>query len=75
MRYCEAVISSSSSSGVITTEFYCDWKDRLYSSASECFRDCSSLLISKSEASLILLLVLSLFVLFLVFLLAKAVLE
>jgi hypothetical protein len=74
MRYCEAVISSSFPD-VVRTEFYCDWKDRLYSSASECFRDCSPLLISKSEASLILLLVLSLFVLFLVLLLAKAVLE
>jgi hypothetical protein len=74
MRYCEAVVSSDVL-GRIRTEFYCDWKDTLYRSASECFRDCSPLLISKSEASFIVLLVFSLFVLGLVFGLIKAVLE
>ncbi len=74
MRYCEAVITSELP-GVINTKFYCDWRDQLYSSASECFRECSSLLISKSEASFLILLVLSLFVLSLVILLAKAVVE
>ncbi len=74
MRYCEAVITSDAPL-LIQTRFYCDWNDTLYSSASECFSRCSPLLISKSEATFILLLVLSLFVLFLVLLLAKAVVE
>ncbi len=74
MRYCEAVITSDHPR-VISTKFYCDWRDQLYSSASECFRECSPLLISKSEASFIVLLVVSLFVLGLVLLLAKAVVE
>ncbi len=74
MRYCQPVISSDFQ-GAINTRFYCDWNDILYSSASECFHECSSLLISKSEASFLILLVLSLFVLSLVILLAKAVVE
>jgi hypothetical protein len=74
VRYCEPVVSSDIL-GRIRTEFYCDWNDQLYQSASECFRECSSLLISKSEASFLILLVVSLFVLGLVFLLAKAVVE
>ncbi len=74
MRYCEAVITSDASS-MIQTKFYCDWRDQLYSSASECFNECSSLLISKSDAYFIVLLVFSLFVLFLVLALVKVVLE
>jgi len=74
MRYCEAVISSDFP-GVINTRFYCDWRDQLYSSASQCFSECSPLLISKSDAYFIVLLVFSLFVLFLVLALAKLVLE
>jgi len=74
MRYCEAVIHSSLP-GMIETKFYCDWRDQLYSSASQCFSECSPLLISKSDAYFIVLLVFSLFVLFLVFALAKVVLE
>ncbi len=74
MRYCEAVITSDLP-GVINTKFYCDWNDTLYSSASECFNQCSSLLISKSEFSFLILLVFSLFVLGLVLLLAKAVVD
>jgi len=74
MRYCEAVIGSSRSS-VIYTQFYCDWSGQLYASASECFDQCSSLLISKSDAYFIVLLVFSLFVLFLVLGLLKVVLE
>jgi hypothetical protein len=73
MRYCEAVIQSSQS--VIETHFYCDWKGVFYTSPSECFAQCSSLLISKSEASFIVLLVFSLFVLGLVLGIVKAVLE
>jgi hypothetical protein len=41
----------------------------------QCFSECSSLLISRSDAQFIILLTLSLFVLFLVVVLAKAVLE
>ncbi len=74
MRYCQAIVQSSRP-GMIETRFYCDWQDKLYSSASECFRECSSLLISKSEASFLILLVFSLFVVGLVLLLAKAVVE
>jgi hypothetical protein len=74
MRYCEAVITSDLP-GVINTGFYCDWRDQLYSSASECFRECSPLLISKSDAYFLVLLVFSLFVLFLVLALVKVVLE
>jgi hypothetical protein len=74
MRYCEAVLSSPLP-GVIRTDFYCDWNGVLYSSASQCFNECSPLLISKSDAYFLLLLVFSLFVLFLVLALAKVVLE
>jgi hypothetical protein len=74
MRYCEAVIQGSVVEG-IHTRFYCDWNSQLYESASECFNQCSSLLISKSDAYFIVLLVFSLFVLFLVLALAKVVLE
>jgi len=74
MRYCEAVITSELP-GFINTKFYCDWNGVLYSSASECFDNCSPLLISKSEASFIVLLVFSLFVLGLVFGVVKAVVE
>jgi hypothetical protein len=73
MRYCEALIQSS---GIrINTVHFCDWNGVIYSSASECFNQCSSLLISKSDAYFIVLLVFSLFVLFLVLALAKVVLE
>jgi hypothetical protein len=74
MRYCEAVIQGSGIGG-IHTRFYCDWQDTIYGSASECFNQCSPLLISKSDAYFIVLLVFSLFVLFLVLALAKVVLE
>jgi len=74
MRYCEAVFQSSFPR-LIETRFYCDWNDTLYVSASECVSRCSPLLISKSDAHFIVLLVLSLFVLFLVSLLMKVVLE
>jgi len=73
MRYCEAVIQDSSEG--FNTVFYCDWNGVIYSSASQCFSECSSLLISKSDAYFIVLLVFSLFVLFLVLALAKVVLE
>jgi len=74
MRYCEAVITSRLP-GLIRTEFYCDWNDTLYSSASECVARCSPLLISKSEATFIVLLVFSLFALGLVLGLVKALVE
>ena len=74
MRYCEPVITSVVP-GVINTRFFCDWNSRLYQSASECFNQCSPLLISKSDAYFLVLLVFSLFVLFLVLALAKVVLE
>lgn len=74
MRYCEAVITSDLP-GVVRTKFFCDWNSQLYESASECFYNCSPLLISKSDAYFLVLLVLSLFVLFLVLALAKVVLE
>jgi hypothetical protein len=74
MRYCEAVITSDAPL-MIQTKFYCDWQDRIYQSASECFNECSPLLISKSDAYFLVLLVFSLFVLFLVLVLMKVVLE
>ncbi len=69
MRYCEALLQGGN------TVHFCDWNGVIYSSASECFNECSSLLISKSDAYFIVLLVFSLFVLFLVLALAKVVLE
>jgi len=74
VRYCEPVIQGSLIKG-IHTRFYCDWQDRIYESASECFNQCSPLLISKSDAYFLVLLVFSLFVLFLVMALVKVVLE
>ncbi len=73
MRYCEAILQTSGNR--LNTVFYCDWRNQLYSSASECFSQCSPLLISKSDAYFIVLLVFALFVLFLVIALAKVVLE
>jgi len=66
---------NSDNFGRIRTEFFCDWNGYLYQSVSECFLECSPLLISKSEASFIVLLVFSLFVLGLVFGIIKAVVE
>jgi hypothetical protein len=74
MRYCEPIIQGNALRG-INTYFYCDWKDRLYSSASECFNNCSPLLVSKSDVHFIVLLVASLFVLVIVSFLMKVVLE
>jgi len=73
MRYCEPVITGFG--GLIRTQFYCDWQDRLYSSASECFKGCSPLLISKSDTNFIILLIVSLFILLLISWVAKSVLE
>jgi hypothetical protein len=74
MRYCEAVLSSPLP-GMIETKFYCDWRDQLFSSVSECFVQCSPLMISKSEASFLVLLVFSLFVMGLVLGIVKVVVE
>jgi hypothetical protein len=74
MRYCEPIIQGDVLRG-ISTHFYCDWEDRLYSSASECFNSCSPLLVSKSDVHFIVLLVASLFVLVIVSFLMKVVLE
>jgi len=74
MRYCEAIFVSDIP-GAVETRFFCDWNSQLYQSASECFNQCSPLLISKSDAYFLVLLVFSLFVLFLVLALAKVVLE
>ncbi len=74
MRYCEPVYTSEMPF-TVKTYFYCDWQNRLYESASECFSQCSPLLISKSDAYFIVLLVFSLFVLFLVLALVKVALE
>ncbi len=74
MDYCVPVYSSPIQ-GVVQTRFFCDWNQTFYESASQCIQECSSLMISKSEASFIVLLVFSLFVLFLVSLIAKAILE
>jgi len=74
MDYC-APIYNSPAPGVVTTQFFCDWNSQFYESASECVRECSSLMISKSDATFIVLLILSLFVLLLVSWTAKAILE
>jgi len=74
MRYCEAVITSDPL-GMINTRFYCDWNSQIYTDASRCVAECSTLLISKSDAYFIVLLVFSLFVFFLVLALMKVVLE
>jgi hypothetical protein len=74
LRYCQAVVSSDHL-GRIRTEFFCDWNGYLYQSVAECFLECSPFLISKSEASFIVILVFSLFVLGLVFGIIKTVVE
>jgi hypothetical protein len=74
MRYCEAITGSGLGQNV-NTYFFCDWNGQLYTSANDCFNSCSSLLISKSDASFIVILIVSLFVLFLVSWIAKAILE
>jgi len=74
MDYCVPVYSSPRS-GVVQTKFFCDWNLQFYDSASQCVQECSSLLISKSDAYFLVLLVFSLFVLFLVLALVKVVLE
>jgi hypothetical protein len=74
MDYC-APVYSSPIPGVVETRFFCDWNLQLYDSASQCFQECSSLMISKSDASFIVILIISLFVLFLVLGILKAILE
>jgi len=74
MDYCTPVYDSPVP-GVVRTKFFCDWNLRLYDSASQCVQECSNLMISKSDASFIVLLVLSLFVLFLILGILKAILE
>jgi hypothetical protein len=74
MDYCVPVYSSPSS-GAVQTLFFCDWNSQFYDSASQCIQECSQLMISKSDASFIVLLIVSLFVLFLISWIAKAILE
>jgi hypothetical protein len=74
MDYCVPVYSSPLP-GVVQTQFFCDWNSQFYGSASQCVQECSSLMVSKSDASFIVLLIVSLFVLFLISWIAKAVLE
>ncbi len=74
MDYCVPVYSSPTP-GVVETKFFCDWNLQIYTDPVQCFTECSSLLISKSDAYFIVLLVFSLFVLGLILLLAKAVVD
>jgi len=74
MDYCVPVYSSPLP-GTVQTKFFCDWNLQFYDSASQCVQECSSLMISKSEASFIVLLIVSLFALMLVSWIAKAILE
>jgi hypothetical protein len=74
MNYCQPVYESPLP-GTIRTRFFCDWNQTFYESASQCVQECSDLLISKSEASFIIILILSLFVLFIVLGVLKAILE
>jgi len=72
--YCVPVYDSPIP-GVVRTSFFCDWNLQFYDSASSCIQECSKLMISKSEASFITLLIISLFLLFLVLGILKAILE
>jgi hypothetical protein len=74
MDYCQPIIQGSLEEGV-NTYFYCDWDGVLYQSALECYSQCSQLLISRSDAQFIVLLVFSLFVLFVVVLFFKVVVD
>jgi len=74
MDYCVPVYSSPLP-GIVQTKFFCDWNQTFYTDASKCVQECSTLMISKSEASFIILLILSLFVLFLILGILKAILE
>jgi hypothetical protein len=74
MDYCQPVIEGSVQDG-IRTFYFCDWNGVLYSTASDCYSQCSALLISRSDAQSIILLVFSLFVLFVVVLLFKLVVD
>jgi hypothetical protein len=74
MNYCQPVYESPLP-GTVQTRFFCDWNQTFYESASQCIQECSDLMISRSEASFIVLLIVSLFVLMLVSWIAKAVLE
>jgi len=74
MQYCQPIIQGSLVEG-IQTLFYCDWNGVLYGTASECYSQCSSLLISRSDAQFIVLLVFSLFVLIILALFFKVVVD
>jgi hypothetical protein len=74
MDYCQPIIQGSLEEG-IKTYFYCDWDGVLYQSASDCYSQCSQLLISRSDVQFIVLLVFSLFVLFVVALFFKVVVD
>jgi len=72
--YCVPVYDSPIP-GVVRTRFFCDWNQTFYESASQCVQECSRLMISKSEASFIVILIFSLFILFLILGILKAILE
>ncbi len=74
MDYCQPIIQGSVDEG-IQTLFFCDWNGVLYSSAVDCYAQCSSLLISRSDAQFIVLLSVSLFVVLLLSLLFKVVVD
>jgi hypothetical protein len=74
VQYCQPVVEGSVESG-IRTLFFCDWSGVFYQSASECYAQCSQLLISRSDAQFIVLLVFSLFVLFVLALFFKVVVD
>jgi len=72
--YCQPVIQGSVDEG-IQTLFFCDWNGVLYGSPVECYSQCSELLISRSDAQFIVLLVFSLFVLIVLALFFKLVVD
>jgi hypothetical protein len=74
MRYCEPSYQGSLVEG-IQTYFYCDWNGVLYASASECYTQCSQLLVSRSDVQFVILLVFSLFVLLVLSLLFKVIVD
>ncbi len=74
MQYCHPIIQGSVDEG-IQTVFFCDWDGVLYPSAVECYSQCSSLLISRSDAQFIVLFVVSLFVVLILALFFKVVVD
>ena len=55
--------------------YYCDWNNQVYRTLQDCYSQCSTLLISRSEFNFIVLLAFSIFVVLLVSIFIKVAVD